>query len=514
MRTIKGELELLKGNAIYETRLKSYNLMLDQQVAAATDLLRSFEIINWLCVLNTLFFIQHMVTGLYLSLLARFYSASIIQFTDACLAGLSAYYVWYFQKFVKSGMENDALKDGRTLVENMLDAQDFKFGYLFAGILALLVLRLSVALLFNEKIGPLLKILGKMSSDYFSFSAVYGLLVIVFTLFFNLNFMRSESDFESFARSLLTIVDISIGNYALSAFFFGTDQSSSEPDATKNMGIIIMMVAVVFFNMLLINLLVSVLVSTHEAFITKGQGLYLMMILRMRDEQSYDEDYGAFLASMPPLSICQLPFIPITLCLPRGSAFLQSINTNIGRVQYFVFMLLPFTFFLVVSITLIPIAWLISITDKINAINEYKFADKRHLYVDLVVFVFFGPIILALDTLVGDVPYFWVNSFRSDLNKCVIKKSIASVSHRSLKEIMNMANKYVTHKVDTSYAQAVIGNFQRKLKLKQNLQYLIFGQFIPEGGFAQQARNNRGKPAKQQTIKTQNTLDFINQRNG
>ena len=83
-----------------------------------------------------------------------------------------------------------------------------------------------------------------------------------------------------------------------------------------------MMISVIFFNMLLINLLVSVLVNTHESFITKGQGLYLMMILKMRDEQSYDEDYGSFLASMPPLSVCQLPFIPITLCLSRGSPLL------------------------------------------------------------------------------------------------------------------------------------------------------------------------------------------------
>ena len=177
-------------------------------------------------------------------------------------------------------------------------------------------------------------------------------------------------------------------------------------------------------------------------------------------------------------------------------------------------MLLPFSIFFIVSICLIPLAWLVSITDKIRAINVYKFADKRHLYLDLALFIFFGPVILLLDTIIGDVPYFWVNSFRSDLNKCVIKKEIASVSHRSLKEIMNMANKYVTHKVDTSYAKVIIGNFQRKLKLRQNLQYLIFGQSIPEGGFAQQARRNNNRAQKQATLKTQNTIDFINARKG
>ena len=208
---------------MYESRLQSYNLFVDKQVETGMQLLRSFEIIFWLCALNTLFFIQHIVTGLYLSLLARFYSASIIQMTDAVMAGLSSYYCWYFITFLKKDLVGDPVQDGRVVIDHLIDAQDFKFGYLFSGILALLVLRLSVALLFNEKIGPLLKILGKMSADYFSFSVVYGLLVIVFTMFFNLNFMKTEGDFESFARALLTVVDISIGNYGLATFFFGAE---------------------------------------------------------------------------------------------------------------------------------------------------------------------------------------------------------------------------------------------------------------------------------------------------
>lgn len=76
-------------------------------------------------------------------------------------------------------------------------------------------------------------------------------------------------------------------------------------------------VAVVIFNLVFINLLVSVLANIYEMFDSKGDGLYLMMLLRMRDEQSYDEDYGAFLAAMPPLSFVQFPFIPLSMIFAK-----------------------------------------------------------------------------------------------------------------------------------------------------------------------------------------------------
>lgn len=102
-------------------------------------------------------------------------------------------------------------------------------------------------------------------------------------------------------------------------------------------------------------------------------------------------------------------------------------------MQYFMFMILPFTLFLVLSVILIPVAYLVGVSDKINAIKVSKLFDKSQLYINLAVFVLFGPFILVLDLVVGDIYYFWMNSFRRDLKKCVIKKEVASVSHRSLK---------------------------------------------------------------------------------
>ena len=42
---------------------------------------------------------------------------------------------------------------------------------------------------FTEKIGPLVKIVGKMFSDYSNFFILYTILLIMFTIIGNLNFI-------------------------------------------------------------------------------------------------------------------------------------------------------------------------------------------------------------------------------------------------------------------------------------------------------------------------------------
>ena len=156
------------------------------------------------------------------------------------------------------------------------------------------------------------------------------------------------------------------------------------------------------------------------------------------------------------------------------------------------FMILPFTLFFGISVVLLPIAYFLGIADKYNAIKVSKLLNKSKLYINLAIFLFFCPLILIFDFLVGDIYYFWMNSFRRDLKKCVIKKEIASVSHRSLKQIMNMANKYNEHKVDSMYSNTVISNFRRKLKVKANIQFLFLGQWIPNGGFKKESKTKAG----------------------
>ena len=364
---------------------------------------------------------------LYLSKLGRFYSFGSLHVSDSILFGLSVYVMQFYYQNLAVGMVGNPEEDARTLALNFAENKDYPFSFVFSILVGMLVLRLTTTLLFNESIGPLIKILGKMTGSFTQFFFLYILMAGLFSLIFFTAFSETSTEYNSMYKSFIFVFDLTIGNFDLFAF----NKFSSPISSYMGQGLVIL--AIIIFNLVLINLLVSVLANIYEMYDAKGDGLYLMMLLRMRDEQSYDEDYGAFLAAMPPLSFVQLPFIPLSMIFPKESETLRSINMFVGQMQYFMFMVLPFSLFMMVSLVLIPFAYLVGIGDKIFAIKTSKLFNKNHLYVNLLVFVVLGPIILLFDIMIGDVYYFWMNSFRRELKKCVIKKEVASVSHRSLK---------------------------------------------------------------------------------
>jgi len=65
-------------------------------------------------------------------------------------------------------------------VNNIRENADFPIMYIFAIQITCLILRMAHLLQFNEKIGPVIKIVGKMIKDFFNFSMLYFLLVMMF----------------------------------------------------------------------------------------------------------------------------------------------------------------------------------------------------------------------------------------------------------------------------------------------------------------------------------------------
>jgi len=117
-----------------------------------------------------------------------------------------------------------------------------------------------------------------------------------------------------------------------------------------------------------------------------------------------------------------------------------------------------------------------------------------------VPFVLFGPVVLLFDILV-DMHYFWKNSFRNDLQKIIIEKEVSTVQHKTLKDILNSTRKYVDNKVKSANCTHIILNFRSKFRVNPNLQFLLFGQIIPEGGF-KASDDHFGKGYTFKTLKT------------
>ena len=65
---------------------------------------------------------------------------------------------------------------------------------------------------FNELIGPILKIISKMSNDFINFLILYGILTIMFSTIANMNFLYHVPEYEGMFNSIMTIVDASLGN--------------------------------------------------------------------------------------------------------------------------------------------------------------------------------------------------------------------------------------------------------------------------------------------------------------
>jgi len=104
---------------------------------------------------------------------------------------------------------------------------------------------------------------------------------------------------------------------------------------------------------------------------------------------------------------------------------------------------------------------------------------------NLGIFIPFGIVILMFDTLV-DLTYFWKNNFRDDLKKTIIVKEKSMITHMTIRNIIDICKRYSTSKIKSVHATTLIRSFRRRYRVNQNLQFLIFRQMIPVGGFKSQ----------------------------
>jgi len=75
------------------------------------------------------------------------------------------------------------------------------------------MLKLGQVIQFNSEIGPLLKIVQKMANDFINFMVIYVLLLIMFSIVGNLNFLFDCPEFATLFDSFIVLMDSSMGNY-------------------------------------------------------------------------------------------------------------------------------------------------------------------------------------------------------------------------------------------------------------------------------------------------------------
>ena len=228
---------------------------------------------------------------------------------------------------------------------------------------------------------------------------------------------------------------------------------------------------VISFNLLLLNLIIAILANTYNLFDLRSTGLYLSKILNTRGELLYEENYGAYLAAVPPLNVIQVPFIPIALIMRKGHPTLKKINYFVMQTSYCTFMLIFFVLFIVVSVVLIPFAWLIAIYDKRQSKNvSLSKMDK----IANLIFIPLGVPMLFLDVM-SDLIYFWRNNFRDNLKQNIIVKKKSLLMHGTLKDLDIYESKLVKNKIKSVSSSYLIRHFRSRFNVIQNIQFIMFG---------------------------------------
>ena len=191
-----------------------------------------------------------------------------------------------------------------------------------------------------------------MAGDFVNFMIIYLILVVMFSIVANLNFIFvCPDEYGSLFGSLMIILDSSMGNYDFSIF----DQV--EDPNVKNYGKGFLMVTVIIFTILILNLIIAILSNTYNIFDPFSNALYLSKILASRDLLQYDEHYGAFLQAMSPLNAFTLPMVPFGIFMDPST----KLNTITMSIQYILLMMIMFIYFFIISAILLPFAYLKSL---------------------------------------------------------------------------------------------------------------------------------------------------------
>jgi len=185
-----------------------------------------------------------------------------------------------------------------------------------------------------------------------------------------------------------------------------------------------------------------------------------------------------------------------------GSSALIQANNYMMLVKYVVFMLIFFIAFIATSVILLPLAWIIGTIDKIsNQSHERMYTKIR----EIILFIFAGPFILVAD-IMADILYFWKYNFRSDLNRIVIAQEKSTIKNKTLREVSLRCFQFAESKIKAVTTTQLIRIFRHQFKVQAHIQFLLFGQFVPKGGFKTVDQR------KQMTLKSMKTEKLIEER--
>lgn len=177
----------------------------------------AFILIEVMCYFNLMFFISQLLQLIFLKKIGRNYTFPTVSlFTDFVLFAVSVVNIYWIYYNITWNTHHPGLSAEEMLlreVANLMENLTFKFEYLYAVTIVCLLWRIIELIQFHAEVGPLVKIVEKMTGDFVSFFVFYFILVIMFSIVGGVNFIFYLKSYHGVFESILTVLDASIGNY-------------------------------------------------------------------------------------------------------------------------------------------------------------------------------------------------------------------------------------------------------------------------------------------------------------
>ena len=300
---------------------------------------------------------------------------------------------------------------------------DFNLMYFLSVMVFVMWGRFVAMLQLTRTFGPMLRIIINMLSDVGKFIFIYFIGLCILASFSGLIFGKLEQ-FKGFWNVFVIMFDTGFGNYDL------LDEAYNEFDGGSAFVQVVIMVAVLFNCILLLNFVIAMLASTYSELTSQSLGLYYDGVIARIPVYEDDLKYGGLIIATPPFNAIAILLAPYFYCV-KDEQRLIAVNEAFTKVAFAPIALLACALFAAFSLVMVPFAYLYAVRIKLQNLCSYeqqaektrkaakkgKTSKKRAFDAigkDLLLFVLLGvPLLLA--SWFVDVYYFLTHIYRSDI---------------------------------------------------------------------------------------------------
>ena len=207
----------------------------------------------------------------------------------------------------------------------------------------------------TKELGYLLEIIRIVMFRILRFGVIYFIVMVIFITMGRILFF-DVPDYSTYTNWSTTLFNASLGQFDLTVF-------NGNYLLSKYYGYVFLVTYIFISNIVLLNFLIAVLSSIYSNLKQRSSGLYLKHIVQVHHTYNITSKYTWFSFVYVPFTFVMLIISPLFLFKWK-----KYINDILIHIYYIPVMWFATLFFLLFSLTLVPIAYCSVVISKIRAL--------------------------------------------------------------------------------------------------------------------------------------------------